>query len=159
MYGGSDGPAVLPGTSGVDENKPLNDKLGEWGLWLRSLPTKAFYGSEKAGNDVIARVKNVGSNAVEAVKNVGSNAVEAFKDGVTDNVDTGKKVGSDNSAKAENQLGGRRRRRKKKIHGGTFTDAMEVQHIQTAPPQSLVGGRRRRKSSRKSRRNQSSRHH
>ena len=62
--------------------------------------------------------------------------------------------------------GRRRRRRQPKMRGGDFspnspfTNAMEVQHIQTAPPQTLVGGRRRRKSSRRSRRRRrSSRRH
>ena len=60
------------------------------------------------------------------------------------------------------QTAGRRRRRQPKMRGGDFspnspfTNAMEVQHIQTAPPQTLVGGRRRRKSRR--RRSSSRRH-
>jgi hypothetical protein len=71
---------------------------------------------------------------------------------------------SGNTQTPQQTAGRRRRRTKIKMRGGDFspnspfTNAMEVQHIQTAPPQTLVGGRRRRKSSRISRRRSSRRH-
>jgi hypothetical protein len=62
------------------------------------------------------------------------------------------------SAFGTNKEGGRRRHhRRTKMRGGdfspnsAFTNAMEVQNIQMASPQTLVGGRRRCKSSRKTR--------
>ena len=119
--------------------------------------------TEGAGNTI----ENVGSKAVTAVTPIqNTNSSGYFSSWFPTRSSTDP---SGNSSwfrfpTWSSTTGGRRRRhRRTKMRGGdfspnsAFTNAMEVQNIQMASPQTLVGGRRRRKSSRKSRRSRSSR--
>ena len=122
--------------------------------WFKSSDTS------NSTNAVYDSSHNVVNSVYDTSKNVGS----GFYNSLT-NVFSSNKSSTPPTQPAQSpnfsafgNTGGRRRRRRTKMRGGdfspnsAFTNAMEVQNIQMASPQTLVGGRRRRrKSSRRSR--------
>ena len=132
-----------------------------------SKSTNAVYdSSNNLVNSVYDTGKSVGSSAVNAGSGLYGSVTNFFTKPAQPTQPAQLTPSSEMSAFG-NTAGGRRRRTKIKMRGvdfspnSPFTNAMEVKHIQTAPPQTLVGGRRRRKSSRRSRRRRrrSSRRH